>query len=342
MKKTWVLMILLAFAAPVFAQRRSDVKISIPPVKANAEQAAYFQRNFAMETVGAGYTLAEKSSDADYSLALEVKPNMILYDDGKEEPAPPDEKQFILQVGLVRNEDNVEMVSFSFPFTDINEMNDFNLYLLYEAMANVPFTKEEDVIIAEEDDHWRNKWVYVRASFDYPITFYELLEPKVVEDTSYNPSRIIHLDHRISPFPAATFGIELHYLNWMSTEVDFNIYFSDPVRNSFIPTITVQQKFPIKPGKIFMLEPYLAASFPMATSTAVKQFPRWGAGGGFQLGVKGGNVGALFVDVNFIYFPGDVVMKSPYPNYSPGDIHYKRYIVGLGIGYKLGLFNRNR
>jgi len=339
MKKTWVLMLLLALAVPVFAQTRKDIKIYIPPVKANAAQAAYFRENFSMETRGAGYNLTENPDDADYSLLLEVKPNMVLYDDGKEEPAPPDEKQFVLVIDLVRNEDDADMVSFSFLFDDVDEMNDFNLYLLYEAMANVPFTKVEDAVIVEESDLWRNKWLYIRASFDYPITFYELLDPKMLINNS-NPSSVIPLDHRISPFPAGTLGMELQYLSWMSTEVDVHICFSDPISNSLIPVITIEQKFPIKPAKIFMIEPYLAVSFPMETSSHVTKFPRVGAGGGFQLGVKGGNMGAFFVDINFIYFLGDVIMKNPYPNYSPSEIHYRRYTLGLGMGYKIGLFDR--
>jgi len=92
MKNTWVLILWLVLAVSVSAQTRKDVKIYIPPVRAEAEQAAYFMENFSMETRGAGYTLTETPDDADYSLLLEVKPNMIIYDDGTEEPAPPDEK----------------------------------------------------------------------------------------------------------------------------------------------------------------------------------------------------------------------------------------------------------
>jgi hypothetical protein len=342
MKNTWVLILWLVLAVPVSAQTRKDIKIYIPPVKANAGQSAYFQENFSMETRGAGYSLTETPDDADYSLLLEVKPNMIMYDDGTEEPAPPDEKQFILQIDLVRNEDGANMVSFSFLFSDVDEMYDFNLYLLYEAMANIPMTKAHDIVVAEEGDFWRNKWLYIRASFDYPITFYELLEPKMVKDDSSVPPKYIPLDHKIKPFPGTTLGLELQYLNWMSTEIDIHIGFSDPVSNSLIPVITVEQKFPIKPTKIFMLEPYLAVSFPMETSSHVTQFPKIGAGGGFQLGVKGGNMGAFFLDINFIYFIGDVIMKNPYPGYSPPDIHYRRYTVGLGIGYKLGFFDRGK
>jgi len=264
---------------------------------------------------------------------------MIKYDDGTEEPAPPDEKQFVLQIDLIRNEDDVNMVSFSFLFNDVDEMYDFNLYLLYEAMASIPITKAYDVAAAEEGDFWRNKWLYIRASFDYPISFYELLEPKQLNNSS--PLWSYHLDHAIIPFPGATLGLELQYLSWMSTEVDINIYFGNPVSKSLIPTITVQQKFPIKPTKIFMLEPYLAVSFPMETSSAVKQFPVVGTGGGFQLGVKGGNMGAFFLDINFIYFIGDVVMKNTYyPTDSTQDVHYRRFTLGLGIGYKIGFFDR--
>jgi len=207
-------------------------------------------------------------------------------------------------------------------------------------MANIPFTKAHDVATAaiEENDFWRNKWLYIRASFDYPITFYELLKPKVLVNNS-DPTKVIPQDHRISPFPAATLGMEIQYLNWMSTEVDIHIGFSDPISNSLIPVIIIEQKFPIKPTKIFMIEPYLAVAFPMETSSHATQFPKVGAGGGFQLGVKGGNMGAFFVDINFIYFIDDVIMKSP-ANYSPNEIHYRRYTVGLGIGYKIGFFNR--
>ena len=146
MKNTWVLILWLFLAVSVSAQTRKDVKIHIPPVKADAEQAAYFHENFSMETRGAGYSLAETPDDADYSLLLEVKPNMIIYDDGTEEAAPPDEKQFILQIDLVRNEDGANMVTFSFLFNNVNEMYDFNLYLLYEAMANIPMTKAHDIV----------------------------------------------------------------------------------------------------------------------------------------------------------------------------------------------------
>ena len=324
----------------IFAQSREDIKIYIPPVLASVDQAAYFHENFAMETAGAGYTMTDSQSEADYSLKLEVKPNMIIYDDGYEELAPPEEPQYVLNIHLVRTEDDVEIVAFSFPFDEVDEMYDYNLYLLYEAMANVPFTKEFEV---EDDDRWRNKWLYIRMSLDYPVTFYRLISPTFL---TYNRDKYPGdpiprpLDNRISPWLAATVGVEFQYLYWMSTEFSFNLSFSDPMSEAFVPSVQVEQKFPIKPSTHFMIEPYLVASFPMNTSPMVSEFPMFGGGGGVQFGVKGGNMGAFFVDVNFIYFLGQVGLKQEDDRYVDTRIYYNRFTLGLGIGYKLGFFDR--
>jgi hypothetical protein len=332
---------LFTLALPAFAESREDIQVYIAPVVASPDQASYFRENFTTETIGAGYIVTQDAKEADYTLNLEVKPNLILYDDGTIEQAPPDEKQYILHITLMENEDNSEVVAFSFAFTSTDEMYDFNLYLIYEAMANVPMTKLGAGTVIT--DHWRNKWLYLRASFDYPITFYQLKEPNVLMgDGPHNP--VLPLDNKISPFPAVTIGLELQYLNWLSTELSFNLSFADPFGTSFIPAIQIEQKFPIKPSRNFMIEPYAAVSFPVATTINSIQFPKVGIGGGVQLGVRGGEMGAFFVDVNYIHFLGDVIVKNPwvehYPN--PDRISYTRFVIGLGIGYKIGFFNRNK
>jgi hypothetical protein len=335
------LIALFTLALPVFSQSREYTHVYIAPVIASPDFAVYFMENFTIETIGAGYTVTQNAKDADYTIQLEVKPNMILYDDGTKEQAPPDEKQYLLQVTLVENEEDSDIVAFTFAFTTTDEMYDFNLYLIYEAMANVPMTKfGTDTVIT---DHWRNKWLYLRASFDYPITFYQLGETTVLMGNGpHNP--VLPLDHKISPFPAVTIGVELQYFNWMSTELNFNLSFADPFGHSFIPAIQIEQKFLIKPGRNFMIEPYAAISFPVATAINSIQFPKMGIGGGAQIGVRGGDMGAFFIDVNYIHFLGNVVVKNPWvDNYpEPDRINYTRFVVGLGIGYKIGFFNRKK
>jgi hypothetical protein len=105
----------------------------------------------------------------------------------------------------------------------------------------------------------------------------------------------------------------------------------------------LELKFPLKPSKHFMLEPYGIAVFPTTTATETLEFPTLGVGGGLQFGVKGGPMGALFVDVNYVHYLGDVVTRNTdadKPN--PSTISWQRFSVGLGIGYKIGFFNRNK
>jgi hypothetical protein len=230
----------------------------------------------------------------------------------------------------------------------MEEMYDFNLYLLYQAMANVPLTKLEGII--EEPDLWRNKWLYIRTSIDYPITFYGLSGHSIYGagiwdniDPHAAGARSIRINNKISPWVAATIGLELQYLYFMSTEFNINLSFGDPMSNAFIPTIFIEQKFPIKPSKHFMLEPYLAVTFATNTSPKTREFPRIGVGGGAEFGVKGGDMGAFFVDLNFIYYLGDVVMANEDPIFRyPTQETYNRFVVGLGIGFKIGFVDRPR
>jgi hypothetical protein len=203
----------------------------------------------------------------------------------------------------------------------------------------VPLTKVTDPVVV---DHWRNKWIYIRASFDYPITFYTYPEPSGIYNES-NPTDYSVLDHKVLPFPGITLGFEFQFLNWMSAEGDFKVNFGDPLSTSFIPAMDFQIKFPLKPSIHFMIEPYGMVTFPTTTATDTLEFPLVGFGGGVQFGVKGGSMGAFFVDVNYVHYVGNVVTKNTDKNKQmPASISWTRFSIGLGIGYKIGFFNRKK
>jgi hypothetical protein len=308
------------------------------PVGGDSAQQAFFKENFEMETVAAGYVTTENQREADYTLKLEIKPNMIMYDDGTEELAPPEEKQNVLELRLTRNEDNTEIVMFNFPFTDVEEMYEFNLYLLYQAMANVPLTKLTTIL---ETDHWRNKWVYIRGSFDYTISNYEADVKNGDNRQKDGDGNWIGLRaenaRSTTPMVAGTLGVEYQFLNWMSVEGDMKLLFGDPEEPTFVPTVGAFLKFPLKPSKHFMLEPYLGIDFPMLTGGTIRQRPFLAVGGGFQFGVKGGEMGAFFVDTNFMYTIGEVKTAT-----SNREASWQRWVLGFGIGYKIGFINRNK
>jgi hypothetical protein len=358
-KKCFFAVFLIAAAGAAFGQSRNDVRIYIPPVIGNPAQADFFRENFTMETSAAGYTVTQDVHEADYSMRLIVRPNTIVYDDGTEEPAPPGEHQYILLINLIRNSDNVEVVSLSFGFTELEEMYHHNLSLLYQTMANVPLarTTGEDTLAVisgerKEDDRWRNKWLYLRASFDYITSIYWIVSD---DDKDFRAGGAAYLNDqsnqhyaiepRFRPMPGATIGLELQFLNWMSLEANFHMWFGDVIDyRAFIPGIGVQLKFPVKPSSYFMLEPYLAgaASMDIAVGDHIKQFPTFSAGAGIQLGVKGGNMGGFFLDVIGLWPFGEVHTINPYAPAlpEPQTLRWNHFVIGVSVGYKIGFFNR--
>ena len=338
MKKLLNLLFLLTAAMSVYAQTREDILIYIAPVAGMPEHAAFFHDHFEMEVFAANYSITDNPRDADYIFQLEAKPNIIVYDDGSEEAAPPGEPQYVLQLDLIRVEDDVEIVSFAFFFTEREDIYEHSLTMVYQAMANVPITRLGHV---DESDRWRNKWLYIRMSFDYPVvTTHQLLSSPTIAHS--NDTDFLTLDHMVRAVPGLTVGLELQFLDWMSAEIGFICRFGDASGNyTFIPGAELQLKFPIKPARYFMLEPYVITQTKANTSQSYRSFPWLGVGAGFQFGIKGGESGAFFIDINFVYSVGDVVMKNPAgTDWYPRDIKYRRYSVGIGFGYKLGFFDR--
>jgi hypothetical protein len=334
----------LFFTLPLFAQSRDDVRVYIPPVSGGVpEQQMFFAENFTMELIGANYVVVDSQADSDYSMNLSITQEVEDSYEDETGATVAGEIVNILTIALQDSEDGREILQFSWAFETLEEMYEWNLHLIYQAMANVPLTKLTGV---PDTNHWRNKWIYIRASFDYPITFYANPNPTAIYGASPaeggSPPYDV-LDHKVLPFPGVTIGAEFQFLNWMSAEGDFQINFGDPLSTTLIPSINVALKFPLKPSRHFMIEPYGMATFPASTASGTLSFPKLGIGGGVQFGVKGGSRGAFFVDVNYVHYLGDVVTKnSDDDKKNPDTISWSRFSVGLGIGYKIGFFNRNK
>ena len=447
MKRSFAFFALLALVgAAVFAQTRENVRIYVQTVAADPAQAVFFRESFAEEIEAAGYGLAYRAAAADFILGLVVRPNTILYDDGTEEPAPPGEKQFILQIGLTRVQDNSEIVAFSFPFTYLAEMAAYNQYLFYQVMTNLPYSvpdysspapveiirevpvevvrevlvptetfiirevprevevvREVEVIrevevpvevevvrevqvpvevevvrevqvpveieivrevrvpveidvvrevevpvevevvrtrevfrdiLVEEPDSWRNKMLYVRASADVPIGYF--MDRK--SDNSIFEGKPIVM-------PGATIGVEFQFMNWMSAELDL-IARSADMDWGLNPGGALQIKFPLKPARYLMLEPYLAAAFLLNNAPSTDTPFYLEAGGGFQFGIKSGQSGALFLDVNFLHTFNNVlngyIDAIDQISTTGPDRSWNRFVIGVGVGYKFGFMDRSR
>ena len=313
------------------------------------EQQAFMKEQFSMEATAAGYAIVDSARESDYTLQLRINPNVTVYSDGSTSEPGPDDKQYIVELHLLQTSNNEELVTFSFPFTDLMEMYEWTLYLLYQATANIPLTKYTAII---DTEHWRNKWLYIRFSFDYALVDYA---PDATKNTMYaiptgSQSGATSVDipiNRIDSFmPGAVLGVELQFIDFsprisMAAEADIKLLFGDPSGSTLIPTIALAIKVPIKPSKHWMVEPYVMVDFPVSTSAAVIEFPRVGIGGGIQIAAKGGEMGGFFAEFNAIYNIGNVHTENLSNSFSPKEIYWNRFVVEVGVGYKLGFFNRH-
>jgi hypothetical protein len=80
----------------------------------------------------------------------------------------------------------------------------------------------------------------------------------------------------------------------------------------------------------------------LTTSPAYSEHPGIAIGGGLQAGMRGPRNGILFMETRFMYYIKDAVLKNEYKDIfpHPSAIHYRHFTFGVGVGYKLGFFDR--
>ena len=352
MKKLLLLLVFITFAVSSFAMDLPNRSIFIEGTAAQSAQRTFFMTNFRMEASALGFNLAATRAEAGYIFKYDVQP----FSDAGD----PSIKNIIL-ITLIDNEFDAEMVSFGWPFGELEDMYEFNQFVFFRAVVLIPGISEEELTRLAEaaqgagraasDDRWRNKWIYLRTSLDYPVTFYALQSTGLVggqavyEGLYDAPGHLIPLDHIVVPRPGVTIGAEVQFLNYMSLGLNFQVNMGDAQTKyaDFIGmAVGAELQIPLKFFKGLILDPYLAFTYPINTSDVFSEFPPFIVGGGLQVGVKGGNSGIIFFDANFMTSLTDVKMKNQYGDLAPNpsNVHYKRFVFGVGAGYKHGFLDR--
>jgi len=343
MKKVVFFVVFLALATSAFAQNISNRFLFIEGSAVREDQREFFQRNFSLEASTFGYTVTQRKRDAAYTFKFDVVPNTIMVQ-GVARPAPPEDNQFVLKISLINNKNNEEVLNFDFFFTELIEMYEYIQFIFQRATVYIPSASKEDMI----DRSWQNKWLYLRTSFSYPISFYSLQPTGLIGgqavyiDGEDGPESMIPLSHAIVPQPGVVLGLELQFLNFMSFEANIQINMGDPTTYAHFNLLAgAELKFPLK-TKYLIFEPYAAFLYPINVSPVFSDFPPFLLGGGLQICARGGSYGAFFVDINTMFSFSEAARYNNYGPLSPFPevIHYKYFILGLGIGYKYGNFDR--
>jgi hypothetical protein len=212
--------------------------------------------------------------------------------------------------------------------------------------------KTETAPNAEKAPAWRSQWLYLRASINYPVTFYSVKPDGLYDGNAiyrgpnkdnpdmdpYPPMTIVD---KFTALPEVTLGLEFQFLPWLSFETNLQTTMGYPVKTTSLTMAAgAELKFPFKISN-FALEPYGAFLYPFIFPSAFKEPPGYAIGGGIQAGAKAGSKGVIFFDLKYMYYMNDAVLKNQNKILpKPEEIHYRHFTVVLGFGYKHGFVDR--
>jgi len=341
MKRALFLTVLSLLAASSFADIHHR-NLFIEGTASRTDHYEFFMKNFTLEAEGAGYNVTRNKNESAFTFNFNANSNAIR-----------NNYQYLVKISLFRNEDGFEVTTIDFFYNYIDEVYEYTRTLFQNATLYIPIYTTEELNAAQgRFDNWKNKWIYLRASFDYPISFYLLNDSELKGGAGLFNSEndaVSPIDHKIIAMPGATVGLEFQFLNFMSIELDFMVSMGDTRNNLFINMAAgLELKFPIKFDNIALV-PYGVFVYPLNVSTDVfDEFPLFAFGAGIQLCARAGRYGAFFIDVNYTFSLSQAVMHNPYLAFpkdkqlfpEPAVIHHDRSIIGIGVGYKFGLFDR--
>jgi hypothetical protein len=273
--------------AVCYAQNRSKLSVYVPlPEGGTAEQKEYFQTNFKMELVGANYPSVDTRAESAYTLLLSIQDNPDFEPTATVDGATSwDENQlkpFELGIKLIHSDNGEEVVSFTFLFDQFESMNEWNLYLLYQALANAYVDDGAPAaayMLRETDDRWRNQTFYLNTGGGMDFAFYLRESDGTMGSGCFMPTFLA--------------GLEWHFLNFLSAEADFKARLLENGDN-YVFTLAgaLAVKWVLKFGEV-MLEPYAGIEGAFTLDTPV---PPLSVIGGIQLGFRGAPRSAWVLD----------------------------------------------
>jgi len=339
-KALFVIIILFSSISGLYAAKPKNITLII---QGNGPQETVegFKYALKIEANAAGYNVSDNPTAAKYFIKFNV-----VFDQA--------EQKSRFSVSLIKMADQSEIVTMEYLFTDEEEMLLYSQLVFFMLMANLPEDEvETKPEAAPEDDSWRNKWLYLRASFDYSIMLLSLQKTGLAGGglgmyNPANPSIIAPLDNKVVPVLGIGLGAEVQVLNFLSLEPGFQLSYENAVEGHTIYNLllTMGVKFPLKFFNSFVPEPYIMAAFPMrfpAVNDIFVKYPTLVYGGGVQVAVKMEKSSAIFFEVSYLYY-GDVTMKNKYKELypKPNVISYDYSVVCFKVGYKYGLFDRKK
>jgi hypothetical protein len=334
MKKCAVWVLLFGAAFSLFAQNVDNVTIFIPQVTGTGstpDDNTVFTDILIQEMQSRNLIIKETQEEAEYALI------------GTIAPSNEDSTGGIYMLSLALFDKNgwilYEQVLF---YTTQEEANSYIPTVLLNMLSNI-FTLHvvapggsgaaDNLVEAEDAEAWRNKLWYIGANvFWTPRIYYGTKTEFFPFNFGWGLSAEFHLqkyaEGKLEFLKYLAVGTGLYFASdWIIASPRIN----DDYRNTILQ-IPITIYGVLKPGAIFLHEPYLGIAFNIPTLfETIPSLLSWKVG--FQFGIKAGK-GVLYGDAGFSMDFG----KSSLNAKRPGNTRqYDRYMIYLGIGYKYDL-----
>jgi hypothetical protein len=148
---------------PVPAADLQNVQVWVAPVEGGSgEEQEYFYTNMRMELVGGGYSLAASRENSDFYMNIRV---------AREEEG--DGPANYVNLALYDSRTDNEIITLSWDYNTLDDMDIWNLYLVFQTMANAPIAKS--VVVPDGSSSaesspvsipalWHSNWLWVGAA----------------------------------------------------------------------------------------------------------------------------------------------------------------------------------
>jgi len=331
MKKIVSLVLLVFAAVSLSAQTYRETRIFVPPIDGSGilDDMAFFYKCIIGEIDKQHRTIGRTRRTSDYVVTGRLMP--ITGDMATTLELPPGSiDEYVLYLELYNNTINevigMQYITYYYPDESTEESLSVIMYYL---LSSVPDLVEASGL--DDDDAWRNKWVYLNLNFVWSPRVY-------IGDSGNQAVNIagVGAEAMLNIHPLRFLGIKAGgklSQEWVKIDPSGDESYLD-----MILEIPVALAFVARLQHNIMLEPYVGGSYniSMLGTTSPNQLS-WMAG--VQLSIKAG-FGSITFDPRFSM---DLGRSSIMKEEEPLPLHeYWRYTVHLGVGYKVGFGNRKR
>ena len=306
----------------VFAQTFREVRIFVPPIEGSGRTAEknYFFKQITYEAA-LYHSIVRTRSSGDFILrgtvlsVNEIFSNEYLFDTYSDLLVTGNgmEYFFLLELSNVETSEVIGQQTIYYNSID-SSVERFLSIMVFNILSFIPGI--------EEENNPHNKWLFLNVN--------AMWTPQIYSEENLS-ANWLNFGFRVSS--------EFHFLDFMSLELGMQFYQdwvvvsteSDNEFRDLIMEIPLSLKFVFKPVNYLTMLPYggISYNFSLMGTTKPSAFSLFF---GLQLGFNAG-YGMLIIDPRFSM---DLSLSEVIDV-----IEYRRYMIQLGIGYKIGFFPRD-